>query len=104
MGLNEVYSKSSNVGTIILTVLIVCEFIKQIKNDDILKFWENKMFYINTAVVLCHIGSYPYNVYGKLLYYKYPQIWDIYNAYFYIASYIMYLLFAASFIWGKKES
>lgn len=102
--LSKVLTFSINIGTIILTVLVVLEFIKQIKNDDILRFRENKMFYINTGMILFYIGTYPYLVFGNELYTNYRGIYDIYDIYFLIANYIMYLLFAASFIWGKAES
>ena len=102
--ISKVLAFSTTVGTLILTVLVVLEFIKQIKNDDILKFRENKMFYINIAMVLFYIGTYPYHVFGREFYIDYKEIDHIYYIYFLIANCIMYLLFAASFIWGKEES
>ncbi len=102
--INQVSGLSLNVGTIILTLLVVLEFIKQIKNDDILRFRENKMFYINIAMVLFYLGSYPFHVYAKELYNEHKTIYDVYFTYFLISNCIMYLLFTASFIWGKMES
>ena len=49
---NLVYSFNINIGTAILIILMVLEFIKQIRNDNILKFRESKMFYINTGLIL----------------------------------------------------
>jgi len=40
---NAVYSLNLTVGTLLLTFLVVLEFRKQIKTDDILKFKENEM-------------------------------------------------------------
>lgn len=93
-----------NIGTIILMIVVVLEFMKQIKNDNILKFRENKMFYINLGVILFYVGSFPYNIFRMELYSNYYSVWKIYYSYFLIANCIMYLLFAASFIWGKKNS
>ncbi|WP_299888128.1 hypothetical protein [uncultured Lacinutrix sp.] len=101
---NEAYSLSNNVGTIILIILLVLEFIKQIKNDDILKFRENKMFYINIGMVLFYVGNYPYHVFGQELYENHLKIFNLYNIYFLVTNCIMYLLFSASFIWGKTQS
>ena len=97
------YSINLTMGSIILIVLVVLEFLKQIKNDDILKFKENKMFYINTGVILFYVGTYPFSAFYHMLL-KYPEIWNVYYFYFLIANCIMYLLFTASFIWGKHQS
>jgi len=102
-GLYEIYSLSINVGTIILVGLIILEFIKQIRNDDILKFKENKMFYINIGLILFYVGSYPFQVFGKELQESHLNVWNVYYAYFLVANCIMYLLFTASFVWGKTQ-
>ncbi len=102
--LGEVFALSTNVGIIILMLLVVFEFRKQIKNDDILKFRDNKMFYINTAMIIFYVGTFPLYLFGNEMSNEYPKIIEIYYIYFYIANCIMYLLFAASFIWGKEES
>jgi hypothetical protein len=92
-------------GTTVLLILVVLEFIKQIKNDDILKFKENKMFYINIAVILFYVGTYPFwAFYDVLVQDPYIKIWNMYYLYFLITNIIMYLLFIASFIWGKHRS
>ncbi|WNW02475.1 hypothetical protein RRF68_03350 [Tenacibaculum sp. HL-MS23] len=103
--INVVYSINLTTGTILLLFLIVLEFIEQIKNDDILKFKENKMFYINIGVLFSYIGTYPFFAfYDYLLKDEYANIWNIYFLYFLITTSIMYLLFTASFIWGKHKS
>lgn len=99
-----VYSFNINIGTILLMMLMVMEFIKQIKNDNILQFWQNKMFYINIGLVLFYAGTYPFHVFQTLLYKQYIDIWKGYYLYFLIANCTMYLLFSASFIWGKEKS
>lgn len=90
------------VGALILLVLVSLEFLKQIKSDAILNFKENKMFYLNIGVVLFYIGNLPFfGLYYLIL--KEPQIWNSYYIYFMLSNCIMYLLFAASFIWGKPK-
>lgn len=94
---------SNNIGTFILIVLLILEFIKQVQTDEILRFKENKMFYINLGLILFYIGSYPFQVFGKELNESYPLLWNYYYGYTLIANCLMYLLFAASFIWGKTR-
>ncbi len=90
------------VGALILLILVSLEFLKQIKNENILMFMQNKMFYINIGVILFYIGNMPFfGLYYLIL--KEPQIWNSYYIYFLISNCIMYLLFAASFIWGKPK-
>ena len=100
--LKVVYSFNIVIGTILLMVLIFMEFFKQIKNDDILEFSKNKMFYINIGLVLFYVGTLPFFGLYKLLI-KEIEIWNGYYLYFMVSNCIMYLLFAASFIWGKVK-
>lgn len=100
----EVRSLGINVGSIILIVLLILEFIKQIKTDDILRFKENKMFYINLGLIIFYIGNYPYHVFSIVLYENHQNIWNVYYTYFLGSNCIMYLLFSISFIWGKAQS
>ncbi|WP_289044826.1 hypothetical protein [uncultured Olleya sp.] len=102
--LNEIPSLSMNIGSAILILLLILEYIKQIKTDDVLKFKENKMFYINIGLVLFYIGSYPYHVFSAELYENHINAWSIYYIYFLVSNSIMYLLFSVSFIWGKTQS
>ncbi len=102
---NVVYSLNLTIGTILLSYLIVLEFLKQIQNDNILKFKENKMFYITIGTILFYIGTYPFfTFYNELRNEPYLPIWNIYYYYYMISNCIMYLLFTASFIWGKHHS
>lgn len=100
--LKVVYSFNIVIGTILLMVLIFMEFFKQIKNDDILEFSKNKMFYINIGLVLFYVGTLPFfGLYNLLI--KEIEIWNGYYLYFMVSNCIMYLLFAASFIWGRVK-
>lgn len=101
---NKINEMSYIVGCMLLFVLVIFEFIKQIKSDDILLFKQNKMFYINIGVVLFYIGSLPLLAFLKYLYVNERPIYDVYLFYFYLSNILMYLLFAASFIWGKSNT
>jgi len=101
---NAVYSLNLTVGTILLAFLVVLEFIKQIKTDDILKFKKNKMFYINIGVVLFYIGTYPFFAfYNTLLNEPFINLGNFYYLYFKTSVCLMYLFFIASLIWGKHQ-
>lgn len=101
--LREIYSLISNIGTLLLVFLFILESIKQIQTDDILKFKENKMFYINLGLILFYLGSYPYQIFITELYENHYNLWELYYLYFLVSNCAMYLLFAASFIWGKTR-
>ncbi|CAM4087655.1 MULTISPECIES: hypothetical protein [Flavobacterium] len=97
-----VYSFNMTVGTLLLMILVFLEFRKQIQNDDILQFWKNKMFYINIGIMLFYVGTLPFfGLYNLIV--KEPSIWNAYYLYFLISNCLMYLLFTASFIWGKPK-
>jgi len=100
--LHIIYSINYTVGNLLLLLLVIIEFNKQIKTDAILSFKENKMFYINAGVTLFYIGTLPFfSFYGLIL--KQPAVWNAYYIFFLVANCIMYLLFTASFIWGKPK-
>lgn len=103
MNIHEVYSVTTNVGTLLLIILFILESVKQIKTDEILKFKENKMFYINLGLILFYLGTYPYQIFIRELYENHFAIWNVYYVYFLLSNCIMYLLFAASFLWGKTR-
>ena len=95
-------SFNNTIGTFLLLILVILEFIRQIKSDRIIHFKSDKMFYINTGVILFYIGNMPFfGLYQIIL--KHPSIWNNYYIYFMISNCLMYLLFAASFIWGKPK-
>lgn len=92
-----------NFGTILLIVLVVLEFLKQIKTENILKFYEDKMFYINLGVILFYVGTYPFFAFYNIIVSNFPEIWNMYYIYFLLSNCIMYLLFVASLLWGKQK-
>lgn len=98
-----IFSFNYTFGCLILLVLIVMEFFKQINSPDILNFRDNRMFYINLGITLFYIGSLPFFTFYNLLL-SYENTWNIYYFYTQFSGIAMYLLFAASFIWGKQSS
>lgn len=92
------------VGNLLLTIMVVLEFLKQIKSDDILYFKQNKMFYINIGVLLFYVGTLPLYTFDKYLYENAKELWRIYYTFFLFSVNLMYILFAASFIWGKPKT
>lgn len=98
-----IFSFNYTFGCLILMVLVIMEYYKQVNSSDILHFNKNKMFYINLGVTLFYIGTLPFWTFFSLLN-KYPDLWNMYFNYFLMSGIIMYLLFSISFIWGKQSS
>ena len=101
--LEVVYSLPYAMGNLLLLFMVLLEFNKQIKTDNILLFKKNMMFYINTGVMLFYIGTLPFFIfYGYML--KVPVIWNNYYIFCMIANSIMYLFFIAALVWGKPNT
>lgn len=98
-----IFSFNYTFGCLILMILVIMEYYRQINSSDILHFNKNKMFYINLGVTLFYIGTLPFWTFFNLLS-KYPELWNIYFNYFLMSGIIMYVLFSISFIWGKQNS
>ena len=96
-------SMDYTVGVFLLAIMVYLEFIKQIKSDEILNFQKNMMFYINIGVLLFYVGTLPFFAFEKFLYKNNFNLWNNYFTFFLLSVNIMYLLFAASFIWGKPK-
>lgn len=97
-------SLSYTIGTLIITVLVLLEFLKQIKSDKILNFKENKMFYINAGIVLFYVGTLPFYAFNNVLFENDKQLWSSYGTFALSSCAIMYLLFSAASIWGKPNT
>jgi hypothetical protein len=90
-------------GTFLLSIMIILEYNKQMKTDDILKFKENIMFYINTGVGLFYVGTLPYFAFHSLMW-KDPIIGNNYYIFFMITNILMYTLFSIALLWGKPNT
>jgi hypothetical protein len=97
------YSLNYTFGCLILMILVVMEYYKQINSSNILAFDKNKMFYINLGVTLFYIGTLPFWSFFELLK-TYREVYNIYYASFLVTGVVMYALFSISFIWGKQNS
>lgn len=99
----HIFSFNYTFGSLLLMFLVIMEYYKQINSENILNFAKNKMFYINLGVTLFYIGTLPFWTFYFQLLSDYREIWDAYLKYFRISGILMYLLFASSFIWGKRS-
>jgi hypothetical protein len=90
------------VGCLIFQIFVFLEFKKQIVSDSILKYYHQKMFYINIGVLVLYIGTMPFwGLYNWIK--NEDDLWNISYLYFLISNCTMYLLFIASFIWGETD-
>lgn len=96
-----VNSLNYTTGCFLLLIITIFEFKNQIRSEEILNFKSNKMFYINIGVILFYVGTLPFFAFYKTLYLNHEVVWDYYKTFFLCSVNLMYLLFAASFIWGK---
>ncbi|RZJ50086.1 MAG: hypothetical protein EOO19_04010 [Chryseobacterium sp.] len=98
----QIFSFNYTFGSLLLMILVIMEYYKQVNSDNILNFAKNRMFYINLGVTLFYIGTLPFWAFYFQLF-EYPEIWNLYFNYFLISGIVMYILFASSFIWGKQN-
>lgn len=96
-------SLSFTVGSLILIVLLFMYFIKLIKSEDILKFYKKQSFWVGLGILIYYLGSFPFYGMFNYIYLKSPNLHLIYFQIVLILATSMYLLFAASFIWGKEK-
>ena len=97
-----IFSFNYTFGCLILMILVIMEYYRQVNSSDILHFNKSKMFYINIGVTLFYIGTMPFWTFFSLLN-EYPDLFNMYFNYFLISGITMYLLFSISFIWGKQN-
>jgi hypothetical protein len=103
-------SLNYTLGCLLLMILVVMEYNKQINSSNILDFDKNRMFYINLGVTIFYIGTLPFWTFFEWLkFYRkmsdiYKEVYDIYYLGFLVAIIVMNTLFSISFIWGKQNS
>jgi hypothetical protein len=102
-GQNIINSFNYIVGAFLLSIMIILEYNKQMKTDDILRFKENIMFYINTGVGFFYVGTLPFFSFSSLLW-KNKVIWHNYYILFMITNILMYALFSIALLWGKPNT
>jgi hypothetical protein len=97
------FSFSYSVGNVVLLFVVFQYFIKLINSERILYFYQEHLFWISCGLLLFYLGTSPY--YGLYNYLKNNRL-EILYGYAYVMYFLncsMYLLFAASFIWGKEK-
>jgi hypothetical protein len=98
-----VFSFNYVVGAFLLGILVLLEYLKQIRSDEIIRFKENMMFYVNLGVSLLYVGTLPLFSFFAIIY-KDNEIFTNYNIFFLLINQLMYLLFAMAFLWGKPNT
>ena len=96
-------SLSFSVAGLILIILIFIYFFELIKSEEILKFYNKQSFWICLGTLMYYLGSFPFFGMLNYLYQKSPDLHLIYFEIVLLLATTMYLLFAASFIWGKEK-
>jgi hypothetical protein len=96
-------SFSYTIGNAVLLFIIFQYFFRLINSERILYFYQEHLFWISCGLLLFYLGTSPY--FGLYNYLRNGHL-DILYGYAYIMYFLncsMYLLFAASFIWGKEK-
>lgn len=96
-------SFSYTIGNCVLLFIIFQYFIRLVNSDRILYFYHERLFWISCGLLLFYLGTSPYYGLNNYLYNSYPNIFWTYTYVMYFLNCSMYLLFAASFIWGKEK-
>lgn len=103
--MKELYflSFSYTVGNIFMLIFILLYFWKLSVSEKILFFYKERMFWVCVGMLFFWLGSLPY--YG-LFNYLVKNFMSILPGYAWVMlslNYLMYTLFAVSFIWGKEN-
>lgn len=96
-------SFSYSIGNVILLIFILQYFYKLIYSDRILYFHYERMFWVSLGLLIFFLGTLPYFGLYNLMLSKYFDLLVSYTWLEIFLNYVMYSLFAASFIWGGKE-
>ncbi len=96
-------SFSYTIGNAVLLFVIFQYFIRLVNSERILYFYSERLFWISCGLLLFYLGTSPFYGLNNYLYNFYPNIFWKYNYIMFFLNCSMYLLFAASFIWGEKE-
>lgn len=98
------YNYSYTAGILFMLVLVLLFFIRLVNSDHILTFWKNMLFWISLGMLIYYLVSLPFYALRNVVGVKYH---DLYNHYWngvLMLNSFMYLMFTASFIWGKPNT
>jgi hypothetical protein len=96
-------SISYTVANIILIILVLTYFYQLITSDKILIFYNLQSFWFCLGVLIYYFATFPFFGMFNYLVEHYRNVHFIYFHIVLILDIFMYLLFAASFIWGKEK-
>lgn len=97
------FSLSYSIGNIVLLVFILQYFYYLIFTERILFFYRERMFWVALGLLVFYLGTFPYFGLYNLLVTKHFKLLISYTWVEIFLDYTMYLLFAASFIWGREK-
>ncbi len=96
-------SFSYMIGNFFLLLILLMFILKFSKTEKIVKFNTEPIFWVCMGLVLFYLGTFPYFGLRNKLFYYHNSIFINYTWAMGILNYIMYSLFALSFIWGKPK-
>jgi len=97
------FSFSYMMGNVILLILTILFFRIFIKGNEILEYRSSRMFWICVGLLVFYLLSLPLYGLWNTLAAEYPALFNKYWIITTILNYLMYILFALSFIWGKPK-
>lgn len=96
-------SFSYMVANILMLAHILRYFYQLSKNDRILFFYRERMFWVSLGLLIFWLGALPFFGIFNYLLFNYPAVHLFYFKVVLIFNYIMYTCFLISFIWAVKE-
>ncbi len=94
---------SYTLGNIFLLAFILLYLWQLAVSEKVLYFYRERMFWVSVGMLFFWLGTLPYFGLYNLLSTSYPGILESYAWVMLGLNYLMYILFAASFIWGKEN-
>ncbi len=96
-------SSSYMVANLLLLAHILRYFHQLSKNDRILFFYKERMFWVSLGLLIFWLAALPFFGIFNYLLLNYPSVHLFYFKVVLILNYIMYTCFLISFIWAAKE-
>lgn len=91
---------AGNMSLLVLVILFLSDFIR---SDEILNYRSSMMFWVSAGLLVFFMLSLPLYGLWNTLAYRHPGLFNRYWIATMVFNYIMYLLFALSFVWGKPR-
>lgn len=96
-------SISYSIGNIILLIVIFNYFLKLTNSNEIIHFYKKPFFWISLGILIYNLGSFPYYLFYNLLKKSYFSVLVAYTWIEVSLLYLMYALFAKSFLLFKND-